>query len=618
MCSDTASSNIRDVNAMGTPSAISQIGVPVRAVNRAQLYPGRDHSGAPCLYATMSQQAANFFVLQIDPATGAARQFTVEVPESNYTTAVHMGCDGRLYIGAAHSGYLFCFDPDEDELVDLGQINGAAAIFPCCIAEDDAGRLWIGSYGTADLTCYDPASGEFERYGRMDEVDMYNYPLVNVDGTVACFIAQTRPHVAVFDPHSGEKRVVGPVVDRGEGSLSLFRGDDGALYIESSSGDFRVAGMQAIPVDKLPAPQRLPTELPDGRRFRFADAAEDIHRTVEIEHPDRAVATFPLDYEAAGTDIFCLHAGPDGLVYGSSVLPEHLFRYDPVAGDIVDLGVCSLSKGEAYSMANLDGKIYISSYPAARISVYDPARPYRFGEDDEANPRDVGRIDELSYRPRATLAGPLGRIWTASLPDYGRWGGPLAWYAPQSGEKKAYYGIAGEASCYVLARVPGRDIIAVGTNIAGGSGTQPRVAQAVLFLWDCAAAEKLWEGTLDREVTAFNALVTGTDGRLYGTVVGGADGAELFAFDPERCEFGARVGLPEGRALDLGLQAVDNGMFFGCTSSCVYRFDSQRFAVEEVVRVDGGFSVAGPVVGDDLYFANGHRLGVLNLARWMG
>ena len=196
---------------MGTTSAISQIGVPVRAVNRAQLYPGRDHSGAASQYATMSQQAANFFVLQIDPATGAARQFTVEVPESNYTTAVHMGCDGRLYIGAAHSGYLFCFDPDEDGLVDLGQINGAAAIFPCRIAEDDAGRLWIGSYGTADLTCYDPASGEFERYGRMDEVDMYNYPLVNVDGTVACFIAQTRPHVAVFDPHSGEKRVVGPV-----------------------------------------------------------------------------------------------------------------------------------------------------------------------------------------------------------------------------------------------------------------------------------------------------------------------------------------------------------------------------------------------------------------------
>ena len=111
---------------MGTTSAISQIGVPVRAVNRAQLYPGRDRCGAACLYATMSQQAANFFVLQIDPVTGAARQFTVAVPESNYTTAVHMGRDGRLYIGAAHSGHLFCFDPVVDGLVDLGQITPTA------------------------------------------------------------------------------------------------------------------------------------------------------------------------------------------------------------------------------------------------------------------------------------------------------------------------------------------------------------------------------------------------------------------------------------------------------------------------------------------------------------
>ena len=92
---------------MSDQPAIREIGVPVHAVNRAQLYPGLDREGAPCLHATMSQQAANFFVLQIDPATGAVRQFTVDVPESNYTTAVYRGRDGRLYIGAAHSGHLF-------------------------------------------------------------------------------------------------------------------------------------------------------------------------------------------------------------------------------------------------------------------------------------------------------------------------------------------------------------------------------------------------------------------------------------------------------------------------------------------------------------------------------
>ena len=50
----------------------------------------------------------------------------------------------------------------------------------------------------------------------------------------------------------------------------------------------------------------------------------------------------------------------------------------------------------------------------------------------------------------------------------------------------------------------------------------------------------------------------------------------------------------------------------------MYKFDPQIFAVEEVVREEGGFSVAGPIVGEDLYFANGHRLGLVNIARWMG
>ena len=53
--------------------------------------------------------------------------------------------------------------------------------------------------------------------------------------------------------------------------------------------------------------------------------------------------------------------------------------------------------GEAYSMANLEGKISISSYPGARLSVYDPSRAYHFGEAPGDNPRDLGRIDEISY-----------------------------------------------------------------------------------------------------------------------------------------------------------------------------------------------------------------------------
>ena len=44
-------------------------------------------------------------------------------------------------------------------------------------------------------------------------------------------------------------------------------------------------------------------------------------------------------------------------------------------------------------MANLGNDLYISSYPGASISVYDPFQPYHFGKQPGHNPRDIGRVD---------------------------------------------------------------------------------------------------------------------------------------------------------------------------------------------------------------------------------
>jgi streptogramin lyase len=589
--------NAQDIN-------IVDVGIPVRSVNWVQSYPGRDKSGNPCIYVIMGQQADNLFVLQIDPETGAFRQFVADEPNSNYPTATFMSKTGRLYIGSAYSGRLLCFDPDVDSLVDLGEINHGNASFPCRIDEDNNGVLWIGSYGTADLTSYDTKSGQFTRYGRMDDVDMYNYPLANADGMIANLIRMTQPHVVVLDPKTGEKKTVGPVTTKGQGTIDIRRCEDGKIYIDSSDGKFRIDGMEAVKVDTIPPPMPVNRALSDGSTFAFSDSSEFIYRKIEIHKPNGEVKRYNLDYEASGSDIFYNHLGPDGCLYGSSILPLHLFRYNPNNSEMVDLGKCSNAGGEAYSMANLDGKIYISSYPGATISIYDPSKLYHFGTQPDDNPRDIGRIDDISYRPRATLSAG-GRVWTASVPDYGMWGGPLSYYDPKTEEKKAYYRICGDASCYTLAFLSNLDLIAVGTSISGGSGTQPKVDQAVIFLWDYKAEKKLWEGTLDRPVSTFNALLTGVDGRLYGTAVGGAK-AELFVFDPISRKFTDSITLPSGHPLDLGLQNAPDGKIYGFTSSCIYRLDPSTLSVE--VLINGDFGIAGPIIGDNIYFSTGHHL----------
>lgn len=583
---------------------IREIGIPVRSVNWVHLHPGVTGAGQPCIYAVMGQQAAGLFVLQIDIDSGQCRQFTCELADANYPTATYMSRSNRLYIGSSYAGHLLCFDPQQDALVDLGAIHPEAATFPCRMDEGEDGRLWIGSYPSADLTAYDPATHTFQRCGRMDEVDMYNYPLVASDGSIANLVRMTQPHVVRYDPQTGQKAVVGPVSIKGESELDLVRGDDGNLYIASSLGDFRIEGSEAVPVDALPPPRPAPA-LPDGRRAAFADAGQQRYRTLALSAPDGSTRAFELDYEASGSRLFYVHLGPDGCIYGSSILPLHLFRHDPHSGELVDLGVCSSATGEAYSMANLDGKMYIASYPQAKLSVYDPAQAYRFGDDADANPRDLGRMDELSYRPRSTLTGPLGRVWTASIPDYGRWGGPLSSYDPQSDTMSSHQRICGDASCYTLAWLQGQERIAVGTTIDAGSGTQPRADRAELFLWDYHAEEKTWEQALDYR--SVNALLVGPDGRLYGTLAGSSNPA-LFVFDPQALAFIHFLDLPDGAPLDLGLQLGPDARIYGFTRSCIYRLDPNSLQIEPVVERDDAFSVAGPIVGDRIFFADAHRL----------
>lgn len=590
---------------------ITEIGTPVSSVNWVRLHEGKDCTGNPCIYSTMGQNAENLFVLQIDPKTGESRQFVTDVAKANYPTATLMSSTGRLYVGAAYAGHLLCFNPDKDTFEDLGAINPEKASFPCAIVEDQDGIIWIGSYGTADLTSYDPEDGTFTRHGRMDEVDMYNYPMVNADGMICNKIMMTHPHCVVFDPKTGKKEVVGPIAEKNKDTLTLVQGLHGRVYIKSSLGNYRIEGFEAIPVDTIP-PQIAKKTPQSGFSFRFADAAQQLYRTLEVSTVDGETRTFDLDYLAAGTDIFCIHEGPDGNVYGSSILPLHLFRYTPGNGDMADMGKCSASTGEAYSMANLDGKIYISSYPAARVSVYDPSQPYHYGAGVNDNPRELGRIDNISYRPRSTLAGPLGRVWLVSVPDYGVWGGPLSWYDPSTGEKKAYYRIAGDGSCYTLAHLEKQRLIAVGTTIHGGSGTQPKVDEAVLFLWDYEAEEKAWEGTLERQADTINALCAGKDGRLYGTAIGG-DGPELFVFDPDSCTFTDSIPLPKGRPLDLGLQIGPDGAVYGFTSSCFYRIDPGMLTAVEIITEEDAFEIAGPIAGKNVYFGKAHRLYAMRL-----
>jgi len=91
------------------------------------------------------------------------------------------------------------------------------------------------------------------------------------------------------------------------------------------------------------------------------------------------------------------------------------------------------------------------------------------------------------------------------------------------------------------------------------------------------------------------------------------DSGELFVFDPAARKFTGRAALPPGRPLDLGLQFGPDGKLYGFTRSCLYRVNPRNMKLETVLAADEGFGVAGPIIGQKIYYGDGHELKAINL-----
>lgn len=672
-------SAIFPMTAIPAPSGeiiVRDLGIPVKGVSWARLHAGRTADGKPSLLASMSQNNGGLFVIDIDLATGRCRQYWAQDPvNSTFSCASYRSLlTGILYIASGWDAHLHRFDANHRErgLEDLGKFD-ADSTAPFGIAERPDGTIWIGAYPGARLTRYDPATGQFKSFGRMDETDNYVYPLAGDDGTLAAIVKFVRPHLITIDPETGEHREVGPsITDPSDKSrfLKFYKAVDRCLYLDSNDGKFRIDGMNLSPVTELPAPlpgipatyhhaYQGPVEMPGGWTAHFLDdhlngTGTPRHVLLANSNPLISSRTLTLDWVGGGSNIHIIQPGPDGQLYGSSYMPNQLFRATLASPDkgaakvedhsVEDLGVHSFAMGEAYSMVSLDGKIYLASYPEARLSVYDPQKPRHFGIGTNDNPRDLGRLDPISYRPNALIATPDGRLWMGSSPDYGLHGGTLAWYNPKTDEKKSHRAMVPDTSPASMLYLPELKQILIGLSIEAGTGVPIVRLEGAFALWDPAKDELVWSGNLGLpDLADVTSLAPAGNGLVY-ALIGRGDHIltagprevrpRLALIDPAKRRVVASAYLPE----DFGplswhglfsLRVGPGGVVYGATGYCVFRitpgtcdvtriwqkvYKKKRDTLVWLNSADPDvIDVVGPIVGRQFYFATGWRLRVLTL-----
>ena len=637
--------------AAAAPS-VHEVGIPVKGVNWVRLHPGKTADGRASLVGSMGQNAGELFVFDIDLTTGHCRQYNAQAKGADYPIGSMRSLQtGILYLGSAWDGHLHRFDPAHPErgVEDLGAIHPGMATFPTGIQEAPDGGIWIGAYPGAVLVRFDPGTGEFKRFGRMDETDKYLYPLCGDDGTIAAQTKTTRYRIIMFDPKTGAHVPVGPVLDEPNNHARrwfFFKGTDGLLYLDSDLGKFRLQGMTATAVDS--APEQMPgihatykhgyqadLTMPGGWRAAYTEE-NGSPRKLDLTNVDPSIPTrhLTLDWVGGGTQIFMIGLGPDHRIYGSSILPEHLFRCEVDGTGLVNLGQCNLSLGEAYSMAAYgDGCIALASYPAARISLYNPKLPYRFGLGPGSNPLDIGPLDhdEISYRPHAMATTPDGRIWIGGAPNYGIRGGPLGWFDPKTAARGFHREVLPDTSPNCILYLPELNQLFIGLGTEPGSGVSVQRPEGAFALWDSVNDRLAHAGDFGlkniAEICSF--VPAGHDGLVYAlssrpTYMVKDYGAkpaptQVALVDPARhcvvaaAEVPAAYGPLPTYSADSLRRAAD-GTVYLVLETGVYRVDPRTCELTPAWKMPAEvIEVTGPIVGRRLFFGTGWKLRYVDL-----
>lgn len=574
------------------------LGVPVKRAGFRGCLVAPDASGKKdLLYFNFNQIGGRLFLLSIDPDTGESHQY--EAPEGPGAWGFTLGPDGRIYLGTWDGGLILRFDPARPDLgISVVGRPSETETYIWMFALGGDGRLYGGTYGNAKLISYDPRTGEMRDLGRMSDTEMYSRTVAaGKDGRIYVGIGTSKGDIVVYDPRTNTHRSIAPEeIKAGAKGGSTQQGCDGHAYAQIGSRWFRCEDSRLIPVDEFPG---APTQrFRDGR---VLEEAGDGHYL--IRQPDGTTTKAQFTYEGTGSQIFVVGNGPMGRIYGSSVMPLELFEYDPATGRLTDLGNPTPVSGEIYSMATLEGRLYVCAYPGSWLSVYDPSKPWDYGTAKDSNPRGIGYAGDGHLRPRAMVVGPDDCLYIGSHPPYGEHGGAMAVYDPAlDAFRENYRNIIASQSIVSLAYEPKSGLVFGGSSIAGGGGTRPVGRDAHLFAWDPKRKEKALDMV---PVQGDSAVVAMT---IFGNsvIAVSTPSNRLLRFDVDADRLTVMQPLP-ARVPDLSLQSQGQSVY-GIAGSRVFRLDPLAWEVVLLDAYPGPITAGFALNRTGLYFGSNTHL----------
>lgn len=593
---------------------------------------GLDGDHRPVIYTVVAGAPAIFTIIDIETEQVVK---SLPMPDTSGAWSVTMSSDGSVYLGAYNLGLLYRYIPSTDELVNLGHPlpSKDSVLYPMAAGKD--GIMYGSTYPTANLYAYNPATESFTDYGTMStkssgerwtRVTVYDeeshkiyagvgnvprlleydlatgakrdllpegyenivsvYDLNIADGRLFARKEANNPNETfVIDIESGEQVEV-TNADTGESSMTFINFSRGISPVSPIANKFYFAGSGGMlfEYDLDTNSYRSTGASIEGAAIAYAfvelneagfpgyslvGLSGNSGKMFKYNLETGAVKLTDVQVPAEPVNIHEIIKGPDGKIYTAGYLQGNMGVYTPSSGE--SLYYEGIGQGEG--MTVIHNKLYLGVYPGASIFEYDLSRPWNRTNADQLNPNRLFTLGDINQDRPFGLAGAedLNKLFVGTVPKNGMLGGALAVYdIVAGGAPEVYPNLVPDQSILSLAYQDG--LLYGGTSIHGGQGGTPTKSEAVLFIWDAAEKEKVFEVVPVPGKQAITALHLGPDGNLWGLANG-----TLFVFDMAAREVvyshNAFPGA-NGRWIDGSMETGTDGHVYATVGGSFFKVDA--------------------------------------------
>ncbi len=438
-----------------------------------------------CIYTTIGQEFVEFNLEK--------RAWTFHAPIDGMAMTFTEGTNGKIYFGTYPKSTLWEFDPTTRQLRDVGQLD-ATEEYPSFLGMDKFG--WV--YAVT-------------RYARN------NLVAINV---------KTGQHVQLIDEAARSVDIVPEIFHGQDGKIycRMWNHKDNPLFL-LEDGKMTLANSQNVTFTKPKDIhfQYMLKDFPDGGKIVTCDLP-----TRKAEIVDKGGKTYQVsfDYATNGSRISSLTVGNDGMIYGSTDHPMHMWKFNPAKSTFTDYtGITEVDGGNFPNLAPWKNKVIGGTYSSGAVYLFDPAQPWTNGDGEDPNPRLLVKYPQIT-RPRVTLILNDGHTAVFSgYPGYGHAGGGMVFYNLETNQAKELSSedlLPGQ-STIALRQLPDGRLVG-GTSTATPGGGKPLATKSVIYLMDPNSHKVLSQTEIGPDIFSLEVLPNGN-------VVGITHTSELFIFD---------------------------------------------------------------------------------------